>query len=499
MRKLALVVAGVVPVAAHAGVLFVGEVGPQAQERGGAFVAKADDPTALFLNPAGLMKARRGEVFLGSNLIAYSLTVQRSGVYKDQPLRDPRPAYIGQPYQEMKNDSGPQPTPAIAATWHFDGLPLAIGLGVYAPPAFPNRDFKCTVDENCVTGPNGAPSPVRYDVVNQEAIIILPSVGVAYRVLPEVDVGARFSIGVGKVKGRSFLWGTPNSEEDVTKDGDFSIDVTDSLVPQVQLGVLVRPMPALELGAQWTSGLTIDGKGHGEARLGANVSPFGQAMLVPVDDVDALCAPGGTASQLSACATTKIPMFATLGGRYIFRDDDGAEEADIELDLRWENWSSAKDTLVIVDGKDDTIGLRIQPSYIRHGFKDVFAARLGGHYQIPVGSDRLHFMGGLSFDSAGAPVSWTRADMDGKERFTLALGVAYELSWLRIDLGGGVVIEPERTVTDVPLADTSPGNRQQPDPVQPAFPAADQTYSPMNAGTYTSSYFLASLGITAKF
>jgi long-chain fatty acid transport protein len=496
MRKLAFVMAWAVPAAAQAGGIFVGETGPQAQERGGAFVAKADDPTALLLNPAGLMKARSGELFLGSNLAVYSLKYRRSGTYENQPDRTTQPPYVGQAFDEMSGASGPQPLPALAVTYHLPGLPLAVGAGVFAPNAFPGRDFKCNVDENCVTTANGAPAPQRYDIISQEAVIILPSLGVAWRILPELDVGVRVAWGFGKIRARSFTWGIRNLEEDPTKDGDFLVDVSDGFIPQIQLGVLFRPTEFLEIGAQWTSGLSLEGKGTGEARLGANVSPFGQAMLVPVDDVVAVCDKGGTASQLKACVTTKIPQFATLGARYVFRDGAGAEKADVELDLRWENWSAASDTLVVVDAKDDTIGLNIQPSLIRHGFKDVFVARLGGHYQIPVGSDTVHLMAGLAFDSATAPLSWTRVDMDGKERFTLTLGAAYELSWLRVDVGAGFVIEPERTVTDVAITGD---NRVQPDPVQPGFPSNFQTYSPMNAGTYNSSYFLASLGVTAKF
>ncbi|HKA88940.1 MAG TPA: outer membrane protein transport protein [Haliangiales bacterium] len=490
----------VAPAAARAGALYVGEVGPQGLERGGAFVAKADDPTALLINPAGLMKARRGEIFLGSTLAAYSLKYQKAGAYPNQPNRSPQPAYVGQAYQEIKSDSGPQPLPALAATYRFDGVPLAVGLGVFAPPAFPDRDFKCNVDENCVTGANGAPAPQRYDVVFQDASIILPSVGAAYRIIPDLDVGVRLSWGFGKIQARSFTWGViPNPEGDPTQDGDFSVDVKDNFIPQAQVGVLYRPTSFLELGAQWTSGLTLGGKGTGNARLGANISPLGQAMLVPVDDAVAVCEKGGTTSQLKACVTTKIPMHASLGGRYIFRDDAGRERADVELDLRWENWSAAPDTEVVVDAKDDLIGLVLRPSLIRHAFKDVFVARLGGHYEIPVGTDTVHLMGGIAFDSAAAPTSWTRVDFDGKERFTLTLGAAYELSWLRVDIGAGVVLEPDRTVTDIANANPTFDNRQQPDPIQPNFPPAQQRYAPFNAGTYTSSYFLASLGVTAKF
>ena len=75
------------PASAPAGGLMVSENGAAAMQRGGAFVARADDPTALAINPAGLMKARRFELYLGSNLAFYSLTYQRTGTYENQPDR----------------------------------------------------------------------------------------------------------------------------------------------------------------------------------------------------------------------------------------------------------------------------------------------------------------------------------------------------------------------------------------------------------------------------
>src|SRR5262249_60450755 len=101
MRKLAFVMVCVAPAAARAGALYVGEVGPQGLERGGAFVAKADDPTALLINPAGLMKARRGEIFLGSTLAAYSLKYHKAGADPTPPNRSPHAAHVGAAYHEV--------------------------------------------------------------------------------------------------------------------------------------------------------------------------------------------------------------------------------------------------------------------------------------------------------------------------------------------------------------------------------------------------------------
>src|SRR5262245_36954090 len=101
MRKLAwLLAASAVPASAAAGGFVIGENGAAATGRAGAFVARADDPTALAMNPAGLMKAERFELYLGSNLASYSLTYQRAGNYPNQPDRATQPAYVGTPYPE---------------------------------------------------------------------------------------------------------------------------------------------------------------------------------------------------------------------------------------------------------------------------------------------------------------------------------------------------------------------------------------------------------------
>ena len=39
---------------------------------------------------------------------------------------------------------------------------------------------------------------------------------------------------------------------------------------------------------------------------------------------------------------------------WIFRDSAQGEKGDIELDVRWENWSRASDTEIIVDAQSAT-------------------------------------------------------------------------------------------------------------------------------------------------
>jgi long-chain fatty acid transport protein len=137
-----------VPAQAFAGGLFAGDAGSQAQSRAGAFVAKADDPTALLYNPAGLVKVRNMELFIGANLVHFKQTFDREGVYQqwaeavgETPAE---PAFQGADMPEVESNNPIQPIPFIAGT--FKLIPqLAIGVGVFAPQGYPNRDFDRTV------------------------------------------------------------------------------------------------------------------------------------------------------------------------------------------------------------------------------------------------------------------------------------------------------------------------------------------------------------------
>src|SRR2546427_10534940 len=72
--------------------------GTEALGRGGAFVAKADDGTALEYNIAGLAMQRGTRLTLDGNLIFHDLAFTRAGVYPGDPT-DPRTPYAGQPYE----------------------------------------------------------------------------------------------------------------------------------------------------------------------------------------------------------------------------------------------------------------------------------------------------------------------------------------------------------------------------------------------------------------
>jgi len=546
-----------VPHLAAAGGLFVPGAGAVSTSRAGAAVASADDGEAISLNPAGIAKAAGNTITVSAAMLQYAMEFQRRGTY-DAVAMESYP-YAGQPFAAEKNDVSPplgigsfQPVPVIAFLTDLGGLVpgLHLGVGLYAPNAYPFRDMCTQVAGSCqkyvfnndfTTPPPGA----RYDIMKQEAAVILPSIAAAYRIMPSLDVGVRLSAGQATLKSTTALWGVPgNYVEDIKADSVLAVDAKDSFVPAFGLGVTYRPTPNFELGASYSSKLDIHASGTGVSQNGPSVQIAGVAPVIqPVADDQALCARGGTQALLKACVDLALPMTAQLGGRYKFLDASGTLKGDVELDLAWENWgkscagedfdkgtcSDPSDYRVVVDGQavlDNNVdnGIRLNPSVVRHGLRDTYGVRLGGSYHLAVGAPRedhtsseVIVRGGIGYDTAAAKTGWLRADLDGAARTTVTAGAAFRTRRFEISVGGGAVLEgsptnpnvgggaapcnPDNgasgcagTGTDTPVAD-----RQGPDPINPVASSDNQFESPVNQGDYKSHYLLLMLGVTTWF
>ena len=504
--------------AAHAGGLVLPGNGPVSTARAGAAVASVDDPSAIATNPAGLAGIAGVMIHLGTALIDYHLTVDRSGTYDDVPDRtDP---WEGTPYAPVSDDSSPpiglgsfQIVPVIAATWDLGGkVPgLVASIGVFAPNAYPTRAMGA---DYVLEDPAVAPPPTRYDVISQKAAVVLPSLGAAYRINDQLDVGGRVSWGIADIDAVTYVWGLPNFEEWAGRDSRFAVTAKDNFVPAFGLGVRYRPSPSFELGAAWSSAITIGARGTGSAQSGSGNELAGMpATVLPIDDDRAACAKGGEPDALKACVDFSLPMQATLGGRWIARDGQGRPMADVELDVAWEQWSAASDYDIRIDGMAvaGAASIDLFPTVIRHNFKDTFSLRLGGSWQHDVGPGRLTLRGGVAYDTRAAETNWERADIDGAARTTVGLGASYQLKKVRFDLGGGAVIEPTRTqgttcnpVTPPPDPEQQPGCEGDtavtgPDPIQPLRDPVDPIQNPIASGTYESGYALLMLGVSTWF
>ena len=506
---------------ASAGGLVLPGSGPVATGRAGASVASIDDPSAISINPARLAAVRGTTIHVGAALIDYRMKFQRAGAYEEtSEATDP---WEGQPYPLVEDASSPpiglgpfQAVPVIAVASDLGGaVPgLTVAAGVFAPNAYPTRSYG---DDYALEQPGVPPPPGRYDIVSQEAAIVLPSIAAGYQA-GKLQVGGRFSFGFADIKARTFVWGLENFEEWVGKDGEFTIDVKDSFVPAFGVGAHYAITDAIEVGAAWNSAVNVDAKGTGTSRTGSGTAVGGMPVTIVPNNETPLCERGGTMDALKACLSLSLPWNANLGGRYVVRGADGRQVADVELDLVYEAWSEASDYDVIVDGVaalvvgPPPIGLNLQPSKIRHNLQDTMGVRLGGSWQKPVGPGTMILRGGLAYDTAAAKENWERIDFDGAARTTATVGASLRLAKVQIDVGGGVVVEGSRTqgVGCNPPASPPQGctagsqpapldERTGPDPIQPTTDAGGQKQSPFNEGTYDSGYTLLMLGVSTWF
>ncbi|MBA3498761.1 MAG: outer membrane protein transport protein [Myxococcota bacterium] len=518
--------------------------------RAGAAVASVDDGEALSINPAGLAKTTGTTITISAAIIGYSMSFHRAGNH-DAIMDEDRP-YEGQRYESISNNPDLplgigkyQPVPMVAVVSDLGGRVkgLRLALGLYAPNAYPFRDMTDGYDFNGDF--NEAPPAARYDIMKQKAAVLFPSIGASYSILPELDVGARFSFGFADIESTVAVWGSPgNYVEAVTHDAALTIEGSDSFVPTWAIGAMYRPTPNLEFGANFNWRAVIRAKGHVTSVQGPNVQFNMQPTSIgPAADDFARCEPNPSASNAgnferqNACVDFQIPMNAQVGGRYKFLGADGAMKGDIEVDLGWENWGKrCKDNADFVDGCTSPgqyrvvvdsaayvevggtkeIAIHLKDNFVEHRFKDTWNVRLGGSYVLPAGgSNTMILRGGVGYDTQAAEKNWLRTDIDGAARITTTAGASYRTKRWQATLGIGAILEgentngndcnPEKTGAN-PDPGCGPGgvqrpveDREGPDPISPIVVPESQSESPVNKGTITSNYLLFMLGFTTWF
>jgi len=521
---------------AIAGGLFLPGSGAISTSRAGAAVASTDDGEALAVNPAGLAKTKGTTITLSAAIISYALEFQRRGTYDN--IADEDPAYEGTGFGAVKNAAKPplgigsfQPIPVIAVVSDLGGLipNVHVAAGLFAPNAYPFRDMSNGYVFNGDF--NVAPPASRYDVLEQEGSILLPSIAASYRINPKFDVGARFTLGFADIDTTTTVWGTPgNVTENVKSDTLFRLKASDKFIPAFGLGFTYRPTANLEFAAAYSSQVTVNAKGTATSQKGPAVNVNNEQIEVTqtleprcrpdVPGTDTDPPPPQDIKSQTGCADFATPMSLVVGARYVFLGGDGKMKGDVEFNAGWENWSTelASTYRVVVDGDAIILGsgarLMLKANVVRHEFKDTYSFRVGGSYHIPTGDNTVILRGGLAHDTRAAKDGFLRADVDGAARTMVAVGGAFRTKRFQIDAGLGFVYEGTNdnvgdcnVLSDTPTTNGCGNNgderevedRRGLDPISPLARPEEQTESPVNLGTFKSSYTLFMLGATTWF
>ena len=523
--------------AARASGLESGTNGSQSMARPGAFVAKADDATAIEHNPAGLAFLRGFHFSLDSNFLHNSTAFQRDGAYPACPPAAPGSPncvdapYANQRFGNVEDQYGLSWVPQIAAAYGFGRVAVAAGL--FGPSSVRGVDFG---ENGPLTGGNGVPGPQRYDLIGSDLFVAFPTLAIAARPVDWLSIGVSLHYAYSHLKfhqiastPRYACPSIPNAggaagdrgggDESPVCDVDVKVDATDSAGFSATAGFKITPSPNIELGATVRTQTDIDAEG----KLQVIAWLDGPTSVLRADEPmspDAKC-PGGDAEVMrlqalgQKCAQgtshikTLLPWKVRTGGRYVFRSGE-QETGDVELDLVYDRWSAFKAIDVQLGKVQPRIAAETNP-YINvrvpHHYEDTYGFRLGGSKRFEMGTRGVEVRGGVSYETAATPVAYTRMDFASWDKIGVGAGVGVDL--VRTDtfratlhLGFGLVYLPERKVTDSNVAQTNaldidPKVQANPDPPIKNPDRNKQPLTIVGNGTYTAAFhvFNAGLGI----
>lgn len=533
------------PTAAHAGGFELAAPGTRSLGRGGAFMARADDPMALGYNPAALAFLPGYQLQLGSHLILYDACVQRSGTYGDSSPGSgvesrfgfaDDPAFSDRPFPEVCRGGAPGPSPQLV----FAARPieqLGFALGILAPSGVGSSSWG--ESDGTVTAEDGTvlPTPVRYGGIDASLLLFHISAGVGFSPIPELSFGATFQWGISTVNFNTFT-SAGSGPQDPAQDINTRLQVADYFVPAAVFSVHAVPIPQLDIVAMARISDGIDADGT----LNLTTGFYGTGM-------DGSYAPFGSAIE-GVNLRTAQPFQFGLSVRYSDQrnpdrrpravsdhnrreelrgerppDDEGpwgqntvvdsmlTEVFDIELDFIYQFNDPVNDFVVtnpmgatvgiceprpgedaaaaqarcMSEGANLTAGVP-QTIPLAKGWRDQLIFRLGGDFNVLPGL--LAIRGGVHFETSGVNQNYQTQDFIPGMRLGLHLGTTVRIERFDFSLAYAHVFQFTETITDARYRHTAAlgggvdnGQCEGDGAYDPDRPVVDRGCYPMGIGS----------------
>lgn len=447
--------------------------GTTALARGGAFVARADDPTALALNPGGLIRLSGTHI-----LYNHALTWESARFTRAESDLPPGTAYGFDPLAPVDNDEALFPLGAMLIVTSDLGLDdWTFAAGVYGPSAHGNKRYPVSGGQ-------------RYMLTELETVLLYPSLAVAY--------GDRETFGIGltlqyvmapRLRMGLVVDGSPGGGLNAYYSGndvEAVITMEDMASFSALLGLWWRPTPALELGLSGrVMPAFLNFEGDFELRNIPGQTQFSEAQLaVP-----------GSAARLDLV----VPPTARLGARYRHLDGD-REVFDVELNVVYEAWSMLERYDVELDGTINLfVGAEAPDTLIDKRWRDTLSVRLGGTWTAwhDGHGDAVQLSLGGYWERGAVPDNYEHLDFLSFDRVGLGLGVAAQLGPVKLSLAYSHIFQEDREV------DERFGKVYQQRPLNPCPEACDGGAGwsgvPANAGLFETGYDLLAAGVEASF
>lgn len=295
------------------------EHGATAVSMGGAFVARAWDPSSIYFNPAGLSYVKGFNVMLGGTLILPSTTF--TGPYPNNA--------------ETKMNSLTFFPPNAYVTYNFDNG-LAAGIGVFTPEGLGTSWPQDWVGRFIITK------------INLQSFDINPTVSYSF-MNDMVSVGAGFDYVLGSVELDKANW------------TQLSDSAGNPITPLIHLtgnakgtgfnfGLMLKPYEGVSLGFSFRSKITYKVDNGTATYTGAD---------------------GLTAELPSGTATTSLPLPETWYAGIAYKGSNYS----IEGDYQFVGWSAYKELSISFQNGTN-------PPQVVGDYSDTYILRVGGEYML---------------------------------------------------------------------------------------------------------------------
>jgi len=383
-----------VPTGAFGAGFLIFEAGGKALGSGGAFTARADDPSAIFYNPAGIATLEGVQLYGGVSLIFTGS--EFAGV-------DPEPGYGVKEETESLLF-----TPInVYATWQFKPN-LAAGLGIYNPYGL-GRDWK---NETVFTGRHIAHE------VDLKSFYFNPTI--AWQPNEYVAGGLGIQLVYSSVDLKRYLEQWDPNGTGWLNVGTLELDGDNTMDFGWNVGILVHPNEKWRLGLTYRSSVKVEYEGDAD---------FTQ---IPTGNT-ALDTAVATVFPQSQGATTQIefPWLASFGVAFT-----GLERWVFEIDLNWTGWETF-DALPFEFQSDPSLNQN-RPQ----NFENKLSIRTGLAYDL---TEIIELRGGYYYDPSPQPQEGLSPLLSDSDRHGLTFGGGYTPGPWVFDIYALFVFFDERT------------------------------------------------------
>lgn len=487
--------------------------GTRALGRGGAWVASADDPSAIGVNPAGLV-FQPSAALVGSHLVFTNICYERTGQFATYPTTGG-----DEQYRNVCNENTPTPLPNVAVNFRL-GDRFALGVGVAPPMVYGSLEFARTVRArpDAPSSRTVQATPVRYQLLNQDGLLLNPAVSFAAKLSSTISVGASFIWGLGTINVSNAAMGLPtctitgspsnpvygpDCRDDHAADLLAELQVRDYFIPGFIVGAKAAVLPSLDLGLAVRAQQAFDGRGDVTIRAGywSDRGTVGSAPVTRSADIGEDLASFRLERPLEVNVGTRFHWLRGAGPVGPEPDTLNDDVFDVELGVSYSRNSAHRAIEVRFDNQrripiQGAAGEVPPIADVPLELSDSVGVRLGGHYVILPGQILVR-AGGWFEPEVQAP-EYLNVALFGTQRLGLSAGVQGRFGDFNVDLGFMHVFVAEADNGGKGKARTITGkvpDFNNPDPYTPPY----RSPYPINGGKLTGGADIVSLSVGYEF